>query len=130
MKRLQKFATDHSNVKIHGFVSDIPQLLRRMSVAISFSPREGFPNNLLQAMATGIPVIALENGATRELVPSEQIGYLFQTLDDALLKLKRLLENRRLARQIGEYASRHVGSHYSIQAMVDPTFKLYKEMVS
>jgi glycosyltransferase involved in cell wall biosynthesis len=130
---LSKFRAQASslpNVRVHGFVSDIPRLMKDMFAAISFSPNEGFPNFLLQAMATGLPVVAFEIPSTRELISSNEMGFLFNSVDLARDQVTHLMKNPAEAFRIGKAASDHVRPRYSTDQMVDKTFRLYKEILS
>lgn len=128
---LQEVASKNPRVKVHGFVSDLAQLLGEMFAAISFSPSEGFPNFLLQAMSSGLPVLAFENAATRELIQSNgRVGFLFQSPEEAMQRFQELMENRQQAIEMGKAASRLVQSSFSSARMVDQTFQLYKEILS
>ncbi|RLL42755.1 glycosyltransferase family 1 protein [Oceanobacillus piezotolerans] len=75
-----------------GFRKDIDAILPMCDVAVASSLREGLPVNIMEAMACGLPVVAVDNRGHRELVRNGENGYLIQRADrthfaDCILKL-------------------------------------------
>ncbi|MCS7459354.1 glycosyltransferase [Paenibacillus doosanensis] len=66
---------DH-NVKFLGYRNDIPDMLKISDVLISTSPSEGIPITGLEAMATGVPVIAFDVPGWQELIQNGKDGIL------------------------------------------------------
>jgi phosphatidylinositol alpha-1,6-mannosyltransferase len=67
---------------------------------------ENFPNALLEAMATGVPVVAGDVGGVPEMVAHGETGFLVDPEDPAAVAtpLRRLLEDGELRRTMGEAA--------------------------
>lgn len=63
-------------VILTGFRSDIPEILNASDAMIFPSLREGFGLAAVEAMATGIPVIAFDNRGTREYMQDGKNGYV------------------------------------------------------
>jgi glycosyltransferase involved in cell wall biosynthesis len=59
-----------------GERDDVPQLLTNADVFWLTSKWEGLPNVVLEAMASGKPVIARNVGACRELINHGETGFL------------------------------------------------------
>ena len=72
-------------VNFEGVVmhDDIPKLLERTSIFVFASFSEGRANVLLEAMAAGLPIVASDIGANRELITHDENGYLFKAGDSA-----------------------------------------------
>lgn len=68
-----------------GNRDDTAELLRAMDVFVLPSLGEGISNTVLEAMATGLPVVATAVGGTPELVTAGVNGSLFDPGDDAAL---------------------------------------------
>lgn len=79
-----------NNIHMLGFRKDIPQLLKISDVLLSLSYREGLPVNVMEAMASGLPVIATDCRGNRDLILNGQNGYIVKTDDTVSLKEKIL----------------------------------------
>ena len=79
------------------------------------SRHEGMPNALLEAMASGLPVVATCIAGNEELVVDGETGYLVPAEDIEALQnaLKKLLDDAGLRQQMGLAARRRVEESYS-----------------
>lgn len=68
MKLIVQNHVDISRVRLCGDVDDMPAFYRRLDVLVQSSITEGFPNVLVEAMASGVPCIATDVGDSREIV--------------------------------------------------------------
>ena len=130
LPKLEEFARSKSNVKLHGFVSNLPEFMKTMFAAITFSPTEGFPNMVLQSMASGLPVLAYRNEAVLEIISEPQLGTVFKTTDEALTALHGYITQHQLAIDTGKHASQFVSNRFSHKQMVEKTYQLYLELAS
>jgi glycosyltransferase involved in cell wall biosynthesis len=112
--RLQSMAADIANDTIRIDLpgskdpDEIPSVLADTDIFILASLAEGRPNVVLEAMASGRPVLASDIDGVRELITHEDTGLLFTVDDPASLatQLERLLNDRELCARIGQ-AARH-----------------------
>lgn len=77
---LQKLAKDlnvKDRVKFLGFVdyNDIPKYLRACDIFIRPSRSEGFGNSFIEAMASGLPVIATPVGGITDFITDKETGF-------------------------------------------------------
>jgi glycosyltransferase involved in cell wall biosynthesis len=79
------------------------------------SRHEGMPNAVLEAMASGLPVIASRIAGNEELVLDGETGILFPSEDMVPLRvaLHKLLTDGPLRRQMGDASRHRVEKHYS-----------------
>ena len=79
------------------------------------SRHEGMPNAVLEAMASGLPVIASRIAGSEELVVDGETGILFATEDVEALRvaLHKLLTDAPLRQKMGKASRRRVEEHYS-----------------
>lgn len=116
-------------VWLAGMRSDVPVVLRGLHVFVLPSRAEGISNTILEAMATGLPVLATSVGGNAELVVHGQTGLLVPPADpgamaDALASM--VAEGRHLA--MGRAGRERVVQRFSLQAMVNSYRSLYDEL--
>ncbi len=92
---------------------DLPQLYRTASVFAITSKTETQSIVLLEAMATGLPCIAVRAGAIPELVVSDKNGYLCEPDDvDAVAKaIAKILGDDKLRKEMSEMSLKMVQKH-------------------
>ena len=71
-----------SRVQFIGHADDVPALLASSDLFVLPSRSEAFPNSVLEAMATGLPIVATRVGGIVELVENQRTGVLVPP-DDA-----------------------------------------------
>ena len=86
-------------VKFLGPRDDVPKILSASDIHVSASHQEGFPNNIVEAMCAGLPVIATAVGGIPELVLDQETGILVPPHDppamaNALLLMASDFERR------------------------------------
>ena len=118
-------------VWLPGNIGDIPGVLRGLDVFVLPSLMEGISNTLLEAMATGLPVIATSVGGNVELVAQDVEGRLFEPQDvDTLAGLiAAYLADPALRLRTGHAARERVLREFSLPAMVGRYQKLYLDAI-
>jgi sugar transferase (PEP-CTERM/EpsH1 system associated) len=110
-----------------GAIDNIPDVLRRFDVFVLPSLSEGISNTLLEAMASGVPVVATAAGGNVELVEDGYCGRLFPPGDVATLA--RLLAGYivdPLLRQAHAITARRVAvERFSLDTMVRKYEEIY-----
>jgi glycosyltransferase involved in cell wall biosynthesis len=84
----------HPRIHCTGFVADTAPYYRAMDLMVLPSWREGFPNAVLEAAATGLPVITTECTGSRDSVVPEVTGLLIppgypEAISEAVLQVLR-----------------------------------------
>jgi len=115
-----------------GARSDIPQLMRAMDVFALPSLAEGMSNTILEAMATGLPVVATTVGGNLDLVHGGWTGTLVpprvpELMAEAIADYHRIPG---LAEQHGARARRQVLNEYSMMAMADAYLAVYDALTA
>jgi sugar transferase (PEP-CTERM/EpsH1 system associated) len=110
-----------------GARDDVPQLLREMDVFALGSRREGISNTVLEAMASGLPVVATATGGNMELVRDGESGRLVPPADSAALAAALLgyVADPQLRAAHGHRARQLAEHEYSLRIMVDAYASLY-----
>ncbi len=103
-------------VHFRGYVprEKIAEYYAAAHVFVLPSYNEGMSVALLEAMASGLPVVVTPTGGTRELVESQVNGFIFDwaDVDGLTTHLRRLAKDRSLVRSMGQ-ASRRRASDFS-----------------
>lgn len=103
-----KYNLDESKVQLLGHVSDMPKFYHSIDAFLLTSITEGFPNVLVEAMASGVPCITTDVGDagfivsnTGYVVPSRDVPSLTNAIKDYFnlnesnkLSLKQAARNR------------------------------------
>lgn len=96
----------------HGWLSReaLPQIYRSVDCLVNSSLYEGMPNVVLEAMASGLPLLASNVAGNNELVVHEKTGFLFNlnTPSDHFAAMLNRLRDADLRRQMGEAARNRV----------------------
>lgn len=110
-----------------GARTDIAQLLRAMDLVVLPPPAAAAPDRLLEAMASGLPVVATAVGAHRDLVQPGLTGILVppaspEMMAAAIADYCRIPE---MGLRHGARARGQVIAHHSLPAMARNTFAVY-----
>jgi len=118
-------------IRFLGHRDDVPDLLGVCDVFVLPSLSEGMPLALLEAMAAGIPSVATRVGGVGEAIEDGESGLLVPPGDSHALaeSIIKLLEDRTLARQMGQYARDVVARRFSVSRMVDDYKKIYARLI-
>ena len=117
-------------VQLLGTCHRVPELLQAMDVYVLPSIAEGISNSLLEAMASGIPVVATVTGGNPEVVIDGESGLLFPIGDASMLTghLLRLEADKKLRADLAERALRRVREEFSLDSMVGKYAQLYDSL--
>jgi glycosyltransferase involved in cell wall biosynthesis len=110
-----------------GNVRDVPQLLQRASMCVLSSLTEGISLTLLEAMSSGLPIIATQVGGNPEIVADGITGLLVpprdpQMLAEAMLHLWRSPADRM---RMGIAGAIRVREYFDVRRMVAQYERLY-----
>jgi glycosyltransferase involved in cell wall biosynthesis/peptidoglycan/xylan/chitin deacetylase (PgdA/CDA1 family) len=117
-----------SRVTFLGHRDDVPEVLKGADVFVLPSRSEAFPNSIMEAMASGLPVVASAVGGIPELVMDGRTGRLVppgkpDALADALLSV---LDDPERAADFGRAGRRVIAETYSFDRMVGQFETLYE----
>jgi len=80
----------NDNIHFLGFRKDIPRLLKISDIAISSSKREGLPVNIIEALACGSPIIALNCRGMSDLIKNEKNCYIVNNQTDFITSINKI----------------------------------------
>jgi sugar transferase (PEP-CTERM/EpsH1 system associated) len=118
-------------ISFMGERKDIPELLRAMDLFVLPSMAEGISNTILEAMASGLPVVATNVGGNVELVVDGETGAIFGSGD--YVHLSALLSEYATAPKImaaqGRSARKRVEERFSLSRMMREYERLYQSVM-
>ena len=117
-------------VHFSGIVDDVDNYLRAAEIFVLASSREGTPNSVLEAMATGLPCLVtpflgISAGIGQ---PGEHYQLVERTPEDIAAALTGLLQDEAMGRAFGERGQRYVVDHVDQQHSLDRYAALYREL--
>lgn len=129
----QELAQAGYSSRVHwtGNVNNVHEFLQAADVFCLPTRREGLPNSVIEAMATGLPmVVANLEGVTTDLIHSGRDGILVAGHEpgdyaDALL---RLLQDKAKAEVMGNQARARAEAEFGIELAVQRYAELYREL--
>ena len=131
LESLQRELELEDTVEFLGFRDDVPELLRALDLAFLSSTHEGFSLVVVQAMATGLPVVSTRCGGPEEIFTHEEEGLFCppgdpEALADGILRLR---EDPVLRRSMGERGRETAEKRFSQDAMVHAYEELYRTIL-
>jgi len=119
-----------SSVNFLGIRTDIPHLLANSDLYIMASKWEGFSISLIEALASGIPIIATSVGSNGELIENNKNGLLLVSgRPDLLAKaMLELILNKELRRRFSKNGP-DAAKKFSIEACAQGYLKLYFDLI-
>lgn len=120
-----------NKVLLLGHRDDIPSLLNLMDIFILSSRLEGCSISILEAMASGKPVIATSVGGNPELVQEGKTGFLVPSAEpEKLAKTTiQLLKDEKQRKKMGEEGKKRVKEKFSRETMVKNYEELYFQIL-
>lgn len=118
-------------VELLGERHDIPELLGKCSLLIHGSYREGTPNVVMEALASGRAVVATDVGDVKHLVMDGRTGFIVPRGDIAALadRVTRLLEQPSLLQEMGVAARRKAEADFTVDRLISETLAAYPAAV-
>ena len=119
-------------VQFKGRQSNVNEYMRAADVYIHPSRKEGQPNAIIEAMASGLPVVAnLLPGITDEILQSGRFGYLVDGEEsrEFAAVLQMLINNKSLRDRISSQSREHILKYYSLKQIAQRYLSLYSSVI-
>lgn len=110
-----------------GARDDVPEIMRGLDCFVLPSLAEGVSNTILEAMASGLPVVATDVGGNRELIDNGRTGEVVQAGDIETMaeKIATYAEDPQRARAAGLAGRALVERQFSLETMSQRYLALY-----
>lgn len=115
-------------VEFRGAVHDIPAFLKGAKFLVHTSESEGCPNVVMEAMACGLPVVAMETGEIPYLVEDGKTGFVVSQDDEPRLaeRVSLLLGDDELCMNMGAAAREKAKREFTLERLVSETLAAYR----
>ncbi len=114
-----------------GHVNNVQEYLQAADIFVLPSIQEGMPNALLEAMASGLPVVATRIGGVVDIIEDGIDGVLVEPADTEGLaeKILQLLKRKDMAETIACNAYQKIKNHYSLDSIAQRYIQLYRSII-
>lgn len=121
----------HPDVVFTSWEKDVSRILPGFEMIVLTSHNEGTPVSLIEAQASGIPVISSEVGGVRDVV-CEECGILYQSGDEEAFNdaLIRLCESEGVRREMGANGRRWARSKFTAERLAKDMKMLYLDLLN
>ncbi|WP_433771796.1 glycosyltransferase family 4 protein [Bacillus wiedmannii] len=127
MKEIEKYGLQQS-VKMLGNISEPHEFIGNMDALLLLSFREVFPMVVIEAMATGTPIVSIDVGGINEAVIDGESGVLISEYCEKEFAdaLKELQENEEKMNDMRVKARKKAERNFSLTKMVEETKGIYE----
>ena len=122
----------HRSVEFRETTHDVPGLLGELDLLVLASRTpEAFGRVLIEAGASGVPVVATRVGGVSEVVEDGREGLLVPAQNPVALSeaILRLLKDPALAEKLSRNFRAKIEREYSLETMVEKTLQVYREVL-
>jgi glycosyltransferase involved in cell wall biosynthesis len=134
-ERLGKYSDEKGlarKVRFLGQRLDIPELLAVTDIFVLSSLSEGMPYSIMEAMASGLPIVSTDVGGISELVNDGETGFLVPPRAPQSLaeKLHILMCDKELGKTMGMKGRMRIKNNFTFESMVRKTELLYESLIN
>ena len=119
-------------VQILGARDDVAEVLRALDLLVVNSASEACSLVILEAMASGTPVLATSTGGTPEIIQHQKNGWLvkFQNDDDLTSGVSALLSDQEARERLGLQGQRDAAERYTIPRFMTEMHAFYSSVLA
>ncbi len=131
LKKLALEKKVENDVLFLGKRCDVNEILKAFDLFVFPSLTEGLPLVVIEAMATGLPIIASPVGGIPELIIDDKNGFLVSPTSKSEIKsaIIKLIENQDLRIKMGQIGRKIFESNFSLPQMVRNYLKIYENLL-
>ena len=130
MKQLAEALDIAERTHFLGYVNQMPDWYGAADMAVSTSRSEGLPFNIMEAMHSGLPVIASDVKGHSDLIIHGSTGFLYPYGDHSTCAdlIQRIMDNPDIAAKITAAAQAEL-PQYSLSAVLPQVLALYESVL-
>ena len=120
-----------SRVRFLGFRDDLERIYADLDVAVNCSLNEGTPVSLIEAMASGVPVVATSVGGTPDLLEEGRLGTLVPPANSKALAngLAEILSRSESLPKGAMRARRRIHKRFGLERLLSDLDRLYLRLL-
>jgi glycosyltransferase involved in cell wall biosynthesis len=132
LQRLAVEAGVAAQVVFAGLRGDVDHVLRAADAYVLSSHTEALPTVIMEAMATGLPVIATRVGGVPELVEADRTALMVEAGDETALRaaIARIMQDASLREALGRRGREVAEARFRIEAMCAAREAIFVEFAS
>jgi glycosyltransferase involved in cell wall biosynthesis len=125
-KRIKELNLEKS-IELQGYTDNVDEVLSEATLYLHSATYEPFGLALVEAMAAGLPIVALDGKGNRELVKNGKTGYMLFENNPELFadKIGELIQNPILYAEMSSN-SKELAKEYDINSYVDKLLDIYR----
>lgn len=116
-------------VKFTGFLDNPKEVLEASDIFVYYSIHDNFPNAILEAMASGLPVVTNNVGAVHEIIKSGKDGKVAECDNDYQEYLLNLVDDYKLRMKMGQNARKTVEEKFDWNKVIDDYISIYDDII-
>lgn len=129
--KINKLIQQTADCKFLGYRNDIDKLMRASNVALSTSVREGLATNVIEAIASGTPVVCTNIRGHYDIIDNGINGLLFDVDNDheMIEKIYQIYKNPVKTRKIIKNGLK-TAKRFDQKSLIDQTYRVYGEVLN
>ena len=118
-------------LKILNHKKEIQKFIKKSTLVVLPSYREGFPKVIMEASACGRPVVTTDVPGCKDAIKNNKTGMLVPVKNSIALSrtILKLSKNRNLLKKLGKAARVYAQKHFNINMVVSEHIKIYKKLL-
>lgn len=118
------------NIKFLGYRKDINNLMTLADVAVSSARQEGLPVNIMEAMATGLPIIVTDCRGNRDLIENGKNGIVvgIDDVEGFAKAIEKMYNDKEFREQVSNSNLESV-TQYSLEDISKEMASIYNEVI-
>ncbi len=117
--------------QLAGYTDELDQFMPFLDMFVQSSYTEGLPNVLLEAMATGVPIVATDVGGTTELVePGNSCGLLEPGSSKQLAQCIMTIKNNPRSPTVSSHTAEKISTKFSFATQRDRYMAMFQSVLS
>ncbi|MDD5136466.1 MAG: lipopolysaccharide heptosyltransferase II [Candidatus Omnitrophica bacterium] len=122
-----------NTIEFLSATNDVPNVMKKLDVLVSATiTPEAFGRVIIEAQASGVPVVATQVGGVVDIIEDSKTGLLCspQNPKDMAEKVLKLYKDRALWMNLAIGSRRHVESYFNLEKMMEKTLAVYEEALA